>query len=63
VKEKPMTGDRNLLLGVIALQMDFISRDVLIEGLKEWVFEKQKPLGELLREKGPPDSGPAPGPQ
>ncbi len=45
-------ADRNLLFGVIALQMDFISRDQLISALSGWVLEKHKPLGRLLQEHG-----------
>ena len=44
--------DRNLLFGVLALQMDFISRDGLISAMNAWVLQKSKPLGELLVERG-----------
>jgi hypothetical protein len=47
-----MNGDQNLLFGMLALQMDFISRDSLIAGLNAWVIDKQKPLGEILRGQG-----------
>ncbi len=40
--------DRNLLIGVLALQMDFVSQDQLVEAMKRWVDDKQRPLGELL---------------
>ncbi|MFL5245123.1 MAG: protein kinase domain-containing protein [Gemmataceae bacterium] len=40
--------DRNLLFGILALQMDFISRDALIHAMNSWVLEKSKPLGEIL---------------
>jgi hypothetical protein len=40
--------DRNLLFGVLALQMDFISRDTLIVAMNVWVLEKSKPLGQIL---------------
>src|SRR5689334_11025173 len=43
------TTDRNLLFGILALQMDFISRDELIEAMNAWVLEKSKPLSEVLR--------------
>ena len=46
------SGDRNLLFGIIALQMDFISRDDLIAALNAWSLQKQKTLGELLEERG-----------
>src|SRR6516165_7819325 len=41
-------SDRNLLFGVLALQMDFINRDALIAALHAWVQDKAKPLGEIL---------------
>src|SRR6266849_9952991 len=44
--------DRNLLLGILALQLDFISRDALIQAMNSWVLEKCKPLGQILREQG-----------
>jgi hypothetical protein len=42
--------DRNLLFGILALQMDFISRDDLITAMHAWVLEKTKPLGHILRD-------------
>src|ERR1700730_16575919 len=45
------SADRNLLFGILALQMDFISRDALIQGMNAWVLEKSKPLGQILVEK------------
>jgi hypothetical protein len=44
--------DRNLLFGIMALQMDFISRDELIETLREWTTQKDRPLGQILVERG-----------
>ncbi len=44
-------SDQNLLFGLLALQMDFISRDGLIEGMQAWVLDKEKTLGELLVER------------
>src|SRR5438270_8832602 len=46
------TADRNLLFGILALQMDFITRDQLVEGMNAWVLVKQRPLGDLLVERG-----------
>ena len=40
--------DRNLLFGILALQMDFISRDALVAAMHAWVLAKEKPLGEIL---------------
>jgi hypothetical protein len=45
-------ADRNLLFGILALQMDFISRDALIKAMHAWVLEKAKPLGQILIEQG-----------
>jgi serine/threonine-protein kinase len=41
-------SDRNLLFGVLALQMDFIGRDTLIAALHAWVLDKTRSLGEIL---------------
>jgi hypothetical protein len=41
-------ADRNLLFGVLALQMDFISRDALVAAMNAWVLDKTRPLGDLL---------------
>jgi serine/threonine-protein kinase len=47
-----MPGDRNLLVGVLALQMGFVTRDGLVEAMNAWMLERHRPLGELLRERG-----------
>jgi hypothetical protein len=41
-------ADRNLLFGLLALQMDFITRDALVEATHAWVLDKIKPLGQVL---------------
>ena len=46
------SSDRNLLLGIVALQMDFISRDALIEAMHAWTLEKTRSLSEILVENG-----------
>jgi serine/threonine-protein kinase len=46
-----VASDRNLLFGIFALQMNFISRDALIAAMNAWVLEKDKPLGQVLREQ------------
>src|SRR5436189_4969863 len=53
-EEAPMSAvaDRNLLFGILALQLDFISRDQLVEAMHAWVLAKQRPLGEILVERG-----------
>jgi serine/threonine-protein kinase len=45
-------ADRNLLYGILALQMDFIGRDDLIAALHAWVLEKSKPLSQVLADQG-----------
>jgi WD40 repeat protein/tRNA A-37 threonylcarbamoyl transferase component Bud32 len=44
-------ADRNLLFGILALQMDFIGRDQLIAAMHAWVLEKARPLGQVLVEQ------------
>jgi hypothetical protein len=44
-------ADRNLLLGILALQLDFIIRDQLIEAMQAWVLDKARSLGDILRER------------
>ena len=44
--------DRNLLFGLIALRMDFVSRDALIAALQAWCLEMEKPLAQVLVERG-----------
>ncbi|MCI0460669.1 MAG: serine/threonine-protein kinase [Gemmataceae bacterium] len=46
------SADRNLLFGILALQMDFISRDGLVQAMNAWVLAKAKPLGQILIEQG-----------
>src|SRR5262245_44923174 len=45
-------SDRNLLFGILALQMDFIGREQLIAAMSAWVLDKAKPLGETLQGQG-----------
>ena len=45
-------ADRNLLLGILAQQMDFVSRDALFEAMNAWIIRKETPLGALLVERG-----------
>jgi formylglycine-generating enzyme required for sulfatase activity/tRNA A-37 threonylcarbamoyl transferase component Bud32 len=48
----PPAADRNLLFGILALQMDFVSRDALIAAMNAWVLDKAKPLGQILCDQG-----------
>src|SRR5262245_104291 len=45
-------ADRNLLFGILAIQMDFVSRDQLVAAMHAWVLAKSKPLGQILKEQG-----------
>src|SRR5947209_8130511 len=45
-------ADRNLLFGILALQMDFVTRDQLVAAMHAWILEKTKPLGRILVEQG-----------
>ena len=45
-------ADRNLLLGIIALQMDFVGRDALIAAMHAWVLKKATPLAQILQDQG-----------
>jgi hypothetical protein len=38
------SADHNLLFGILALQMDFIRRDTLIDAMNAWVLDKAKPM-------------------
>jgi serine/threonine-protein kinase len=46
------SADRNLLFGILALQLDFVGKDALIEAMNTWALDKTKPLGEILRDHG-----------
>jgi eukaryotic-like serine/threonine-protein kinase len=42
------SADRNLLFGVVAVQMDFISRDALVVAMNAWALDKARSLGQIL---------------
>jgi serine/threonine-protein kinase len=44
--------DRNLLFGILALQMDFIERDELVAAMNAWILDKARPLGQIMVEQG-----------
>jgi hypothetical protein len=48
----PASADRNLLFGILALQMDFVTRHALLTGMNAWVLDKHRPLGQVLVEQG-----------
>src|SRR4051794_21988490 len=45
-------ADRNLLFGLLALQMDFVSRDQLLEAMNAWMLEKHVALGDIFCRRG-----------
>jgi hypothetical protein len=46
------SSDRNLLFGLLALQMDLLSRDQLLEAMHAWMLEKETSLGTILCRRG-----------
>ncbi|MFV1966167.1 MAG: protein kinase [Pirellulaceae bacterium] len=46
------TTDRNLLFALVALQMDFITRDQMVRAMQAWMLEKSRPIGEILIARG-----------
>ena len=46
------SADRNLLLGVIALQVDFIDRDALVDAMQAWIQSKDRSITQVLLEQG-----------
>ncbi len=45
-------ADRNLLYAIVALQMNFVTRDELIKAMHDWVIKKTVPVEHLLRADG-----------
>jgi len=48
---------RNLLFGLLAMQNNLVSREALLEALADWVTDKARPLGQVLRDRGALDDG------
>jgi WD40 repeat protein len=48
----PPSPDRNLLYGMLALQMNFVGRDELFAAMQAWMFDRTKDLGQILQEQG-----------
>ena len=44
-------NDQNLLLGMLAFQLDFVTQKDLVETMQAWMIDKSRPLGELLLER------------
>lgn len=45
-------AERDLLFGIVALQLDFVTREQLIAAASAWVKDKSRQLGEILVEQG-----------
>lgn len=45
------SADRNLLFGILALQMDFISREQLVAATSKWLTDKSIPIEDILVEQ------------
>ncbi len=46
-----MSAKHNLLLGILALQNNFVTRAQLLAAFNAWVEDKSKSLGALLLEQ------------
>jgi serine/threonine-protein kinase len=46
------SADRNLIFGLLALQMDFVTREQLLDAMHAWMLHKSTPLGQILCERG-----------
>ena len=44
-------GDRNLLVGILAWQKQFITGDALVAAMSAWTLAKSKGLAQILREQ------------
>src|SRR5690349_13273672 len=45
-------ADRNLLVGILAVQMDFITREALIAAMHAWVLNKSTSMSQILQDQG-----------
>jgi serine/threonine protein kinase/formylglycine-generating enzyme required for sulfatase activity len=52
-----LAAARNVLLGLLALQDNFINRDELLAAFTVWVANKSRPLSRILFDQGVLDSG------
>ena len=48
-------ADRNLLYGIVALKMNVIDRDELIDAMLEWADDRTRTLGDVLIGSGVDD--------
>src|SRR5207248_521294 len=45
-------SDRNLVYGILAVQLGFIQRETLVDAMQAWVLDQGKPLGRILLDRG-----------
>ena len=45
-------SDHNLLLGILAYQNAFITREGLFAAMQAWLYDKSKPLAEIMQNQG-----------
>jgi eukaryotic-like serine/threonine-protein kinase len=45
-------ADRNLLVGILALQHGLIDRDTLVEAMQDWLLDREQPLERFIRDRG-----------
>jgi serine/threonine-protein kinase len=48
----PAPVERNLLFGLLALQVGLVTREQLLDAVTSWIADKARPLGEALVERG-----------
>ncbi len=46
------SSDRNLLLGLMAVQMGYVTVDQLYAGMQDWTRDKAKSLAQVLQDRG-----------
>lgn len=51
-KNSRHSGEQNLLIGFLALQLNFISREQFLAGMNAWIAQKDRPLADILEEQG-----------
>lgn len=49
---EPLTADRNLLFGMMALQNEMVNRDELLDAFQSWTLNKHLSIRAILEEKG-----------
>ena len=47
----PDQSDLNLLFGILAMKMNFIRQDDLLEAMGIWFLDRHKTLGEILTQR------------